>query len=112
MKSFYAILVATAFVAISAAALAQQSPPNPQPILLAAAAQAMTDGEIRKVDLDTKKITIKHGELKNLEMPAMTMVFQVNDPAMLTKVKVGDQVKFRADKVKCAFTVMEIEVVK
>jgi Cu/Ag efflux protein CusF len=81
-------------------------------IVIAAAHTAMIDGEIRKIDPATKKITIKHGELKNLDMPAMTMVFQVNDPAMLEQVKVGDKVKFRADKVNGAFTIMEIEVVK
>ena len=47
---------------------------------------ALTDGEIRKVDKDAKKITIKHGPMPSLDMPAMTMVFQVKDPALLDKV--------------------------
>lgn len=81
-------------------------------LIVAAADTAISEGEIRKVDPETKKITIKHGELKNLDMPAMTMVFQVKNPAMLEQVKAGDKVKFRADKVNGAFTVMEIEVVK
>ena len=46
----------------------------------------MTDGEVRNIDKETKKITLKHGEIKNLEMPGMTMVFQVKDPAMLDMV--------------------------
>jgi Cu(I)/Ag(I) efflux system periplasmic protein CusF len=54
----------------------------------------MTAGEIRKVDKDASKITIKHGEIKNLEMPPMTMVFTVKEPALLDKVKPGDKVKF------------------
>jgi Cu/Ag efflux protein CusF len=54
-------------------------------IVAAVADTAMTEGEIRKVDAATRKITIKHGELKNLAMPAMTMVFQVKDPAMLNR---------------------------
>lgn len=95
MKSLKAI---AAFMALAAA--------------VAAANQHMSDGEIRKVDPAAKKITIKHGELKNLDMPAMTMVFQVKDPAMLDKVKAGDKVKFRADKINGAFTVVEIEAVK
>ena len=70
---------------------------------------AMADGEIRKVDKDAKKITIKHGPLHNLDMPAMTMVFQVKDPAMLNQVKAGDKVKFQAEKVGGAFTVTKIE---
>lgn len=69
----------------------------------------MTDGEIRRVDKDAKKITIKHGPLEKLEMPAMTMVFQVSDPAMLERVKAGDKVKFQAEKVGGAFTVTKIE---
>jgi Cu(I)/Ag(I) efflux system protein CusF len=81
-------------------------------IVIAAADTSVSDGEIRKVDLETKKITIKHGELKNLDMPAMTMVFRVKDPAMLEQVKAGDKVNFRAEKINGAFTVMEIEVVK
>ncbi len=69
----------------------------------------MTDGEVRKIDLDNNKITIKHGEIKNLDMPGMTMVFQVKDPAMLEKVKAGDKVKFSAEKINGAFVVTEIQ---
>ena len=68
-----------------------------------ASATAMTDAEVRKVDKDAAKITLKHGELKNLEMPAMTMVFQVKDKSMLDQVKAGDKVRFAADKVGGAF---------
>jgi uncharacterized cupredoxin-like copper-binding protein len=56
----------------------------------------VAEGEIRRVDKDAKKITIKHGPLDKLEMPAMTMVFQVQDPALLEMVKAGDRVKFEA----------------
>ena len=72
----------------------------------------LVDAEVRKVDLENKKITLKHGEIKNLDMPGMTMVFQVKDPAMLDKVKAGDKVKFTADRVNSAFTVLSIESVK
>jgi Cu(I)/Ag(I) efflux system periplasmic protein CusF len=72
----------------------------------------MADAEIRKIDLENKKLTLKHGEIKNLDMPGMTMVFQVKDATMLEKVKAGDKVKFTADKVNGAFTVMSIEIVK
>jgi Cu(I)/Ag(I) efflux system protein CusF len=70
---------------------------------------AMAEGEVRKVDKDAKKLTIKHGPLQNLDMPAMTMVFQVGDPAMLDQVKAGDKVRFQAEKVGSAFTVTKIE---
>jgi Cu(I)/Ag(I) efflux system protein CusF len=72
----------------------------------------LTDGEIRKVDKDAKKLTIKHGPIENLEMPPMTMVFQVKDPAMLEQVKVGDRVKFRAEKIGGAYTVIRFEAAK
>ena len=72
----------------------------------------MADGEIRKVDMDNKKITIKHGEIKNLDMPGMTMVFQVKDPAMLGKVKAGDKVKFSAEKSGGAIVVTDIQPAK
>ena len=73
---------------------------------------SMSDGEVRKIDKDAKKITLKHGEIKNLEMPAMTMVFQVKDIALLDKVKSGDKVRFKAEKVSSGYALTEIEVVK
>jgi len=72
---------------------------------------ALTEGEIRKVDKDAKKITIKHGEIKNLEMPPMTMVFQVKDQGMLGQVSAGDKVRFQAEKVDGVYTVTRIEPV-
>ena len=77
-----------------------------------ASAGDMTEGEIRKVDKDTKKITIKHGEIKNLDMPGMTMVFAVKDKALLDKLQAGDKVKFRAEKAGGAIVVTEIQVTK
>lgn len=75
----------------------------------AQAASAMSEGEVRRVDKDAKKITLRHGPLANLDMPAMTMVFQVGDPAMLDQVKAGDKVKFVAEKSGGAFTITKIE---
>ena len=68
-----------------------------------------TEGEVRKVDKSAKKITIKHGPITNLDMPGMTMVFQVQDPALLDKVKAGDKVKFHAEKIGGGFAVTAIE---
>jgi len=78
----------------------------------ATAAMPMADGEVRKIDLSAKKITIKHGEIKNLDMPPMTMVFQVKDPALLEKVKVGDKVQFTVENANGAMTVLTIEPAK
>lgn len=77
-----------------------------------AAAVEMTDGEVRKVDKEARKITIRHGEIKNLDMPAMTMVFQTKDPAVLEKVQQGDKVKFKVSMVGSAMVVTEIEMAK
>lgn len=72
----------------------------------------LSDGEVRKVDKSARKITIKHGPLANVDMPAMTMVFQVKDPAMLDKVKAGDKVKFQAEKIGGGYAVTKIERVE
>ena len=75
-------------------------------------AQAMTDAEVRKVDAARGKITLKHGEIKNLDMPAMSMVFAVKDAAMLGRVQPGDKVRFTADRIKGVYTVTTLEVRK
>jgi len=72
----------------------------------------LSEGEIRKVDKDAKKITIKHGPLPNLDMPPMTMVFQVKDAAMLGQVKTGDKVRFTAEKIGGQYTVTALEPAK
>jgi Cu/Ag efflux protein CusF len=69
---------------------------------------ALADGEVRKVDKEAKKITLKHGPLANLDMPAMTMVFQVADPAMLEQVKAGDKVSFQAENIDGRYTITRI----
>lgn len=58
------------------------------------AAAAMSEGEVRKVNKDSGKITIKHGEIKHLGMPPMTMVFTVKDKALLERAKAGDKIRF------------------
>ncbi|MEQ1773508.1 MAG: copper-binding protein [Burkholderiales bacterium] len=85
------------FTAISTA-YAQTAPGN-----------TMTDGEVRRIDKDAKKLTIRHGPIKNLDMPAMTMVFQVKDPAMLDKINTGDKIKFAVEKIGGAYIVTHVE---
>lgn len=70
---------------------------------------AMTEAEVRKVDKDAGKITLKHGEIKNLGMPPMTMVFRVSDPRLLDKVVAGDKIVFTAENVNGQFTVTSLE---
>ena len=75
----------------------------------AAWAQATTEAEVRKVDKSAGKITLKHGEIKNLDMPPMTMVFTAKDAALLDKVKAGDKVMFSAEKQGAQYVVTAIE---
>jgi Cu(I)/Ag(I) efflux system protein CusF len=77
-------------------------------------AQAPTvNGQVTKIDESAGKITLKHGPIKKLDMnEAMTMVFRVQDPAMLKQVKVGDKVRFDADRINGQFTVTRIEKAK
>ena len=77
-----------------------------------AQALPLAEGEVRRVDKAGGKISLKHGEIKNLDMPPMSMVFQVSDKALLDKVKVGDKVNFTASQVNGDYTVMSIEVRK
>jgi Cu(I)/Ag(I) efflux system periplasmic protein CusF len=72
----------------------------------------LADGEVRKVDKAARKITIKHGPIKNLDMPAMTMVFKAKEAAMLEQVKAGDKIRFRADKLGDDYTVTRLEPAK
>ena len=74
---------------------------------VAAQAQAY-DGEVMKIDKAQTKITLKHGELKGLDMPPMTMVFRVQDAKQLDSLAVGDRVRFDAAKVGGAYTVTAI----
>jgi Cu(I)/Ag(I) efflux system protein CusF len=74
-----------------------------------AAIAELSEGEIRKVDRDNRKLTIRHGPLKNLDMPGMTMVFGVKDDAMLDKVQTGLKVRFKAEKIGGKIVVTKIE---
>ena len=94
MKSIIKIGVAAA-IALSSAA--------------GAFAQEFTNGTVKKIDAKTKKVTLIHEELKNLEMPAMTMVFQVTDDALLAKLKEGAKVQFVAERVNGKLTVTQVK---
>lgn len=67
------------------------------------------EGEVRKIDREQGKLTLRHGPLKNLDMPAMTMVFRVADPKLLDSLKEGDQVRFTAEKRDGVYTVVAIQ---
>jgi len=93
-------------------ALAQTPPTAPDPAISSVAsvpASELSEAEVRKIDLSAGTVTLKHGEIKNLDMPPMSMVFKVKDPALLTQVKAGDKVRFTADKINGAYMVLTLE---
>ena len=98
MRRFKSLITAFTTALLVSAAFAQASLPLP-----------LTEAEVRKVDKDNGKITLKHGEIKNLDMPPMSIVFQVKDPALLDKVKTGDKVSVTIDRINGAYTVLSIE---
>jgi Cu(I)/Ag(I) efflux system protein CusF len=74
---------------------------------------AAIDGEVRKIDEDAGKITLKHGPAKSLGMDEpMTMIYRVKDPAMLKQVKVGDKVSFEAENADAGYTVTKLQKAK
>jgi len=77
-----------------------------------ASANAMTMGSVVKINTEQQKVTVKHEAITNLDMPGMTMVFRVKDAAMLTAVKPGNDIQFRAEKVDGAITITHLEVAK
>jgi Cu(I)/Ag(I) efflux system periplasmic protein CusF len=103
-------------ILMAAAAGAQQAPQGAEhaghhpPAPTAAAPQS--EGEVRKVDLEQGKVTLRHGPLVNLDMPAMTMVFTAADPKLLEGLKQGDKVRFSADKKDGSYVVTAIEAAK
>ena len=93
---------------IMAAGMLALSGGMPASVTLAQA--PMVNGQVTKIDEAASKITLKHGPIKKLDMnEGMTMVLRVQDPAMLKQVKVGDKVKFDADRINGQITVTKIE---
>lgn len=69
----------------------------------------MAEGVVRKLDPENRKITIKHGEIKNLEMPGMTMVFRLQDAVSLDKLQTGDKVLFHVEKIDGAYVITDLQ---
>ncbi len=118
-KIIVTLLTAGAFISAVASfnATASGSHADHHPAKAVSAAGAdkkpeMVSAEVKKIDVDAKKITLKHAEIKSLDMPGMTMVFQVKDAKMLDTVKAGDMVKFSVEQTKSGFLVTSIEAAK
>ena len=95
MKQTKPMLAATAIALLSlfSGSVLAQTPPD-QHTMEMSVKPGLTDGEVRKIDKEAGKLTIRHGEIKHLEMPPMTMVFVARDKSILDKVKAGDKVRF------------------
>jgi Cu(I)/Ag(I) efflux system protein CusF len=103
MKHWLALALALSLGSVSAHA-------GPQGLQIAQAESSdVVEAQVQKIDKDAQKLTIRHGPLPNLDMPAMAMVYRVNDPKLLDQVKVGDKIKVRVARVNGAFTVLGIE---
>ena len=115
MKTLHTLSAAAStarVVALAPAAQAQSAIDGVKTAQATVAASDMTDGEVRKVDVEGGKLTLKHGEIKNLDMPGMTIVFVAKDKALLERLKAGDTVKFKAINDGGKFTVTDIQPVR
>jgi Cu/Ag efflux protein CusF len=82
------------------------------PGVCAIAQTAAAEAEGVKIDAAGGKLTLKHGEIKSLDMPPMTMVYRVRDPAVLARLQVGDKVRFRAEKAGGQYVATAVEALK
>lgn len=111
-------LVSLVLAALAAPATSFAQTPTTAPAAASAAStpaaaqtKDMTEAEVRKIDKDAKKVTLKHGPIKNLDMPSMTMVFQVRDAALFDKLVVGEKIMFTAEQLQGAFVMTGAEKV-
>jgi Cu/Ag efflux protein CusF len=93
-------------LAAQGSATAQNSESSAEP------AATWTSGEVKRIDLEAGKVTIKHGEIRNLEMPPMTMVFVAKDRSQLANLKVGDKVNFLVRNEAGKYMAVDIQAVQ
>ena len=105
MKRAWILAAALVSGIATAAAFAADAPAK-------AAAASLSSGEVRKVDREAKKVTIKHGPIDNLKMPPMTMVFRVKEAALLDGIEPGTPVRFRAEEADGGYVVTRLQKTK
>ena len=118
-KHFFSIPLAASLLALGTATALAQAPAtaaadshsshHPAATASTAPQADLSEGEITRWDPRTLRLTLKHGEIKNLEMPPMTMVFRVADASVVGNLQPGDKVRFRAEQVNGAYHVKQIE---
>jgi Cu/Ag efflux protein CusF len=112
MKAIAMLTLATALAAGPAVAQAPAADAHNQHHGSEASKADFSSAEVRRVDKDTQKVTLRHGPIPNLGMGDMQMVFRVTDPRMLDDLKPGDRIRFKADKVGGQYTVTELEIAR
>jgi Cu/Ag efflux protein CusF len=109
------ILAAALVSGVIPAALAADAPAKAEPKAEAKAkapAAPLSEGEVRKVDREARKVTIKHGPIENLKMPPMTMVFRVKEPGMMDGLEPGTRIRFRAEEADGGYVVTRLQKAK
>jgi Cu(I)/Ag(I) efflux system periplasmic protein CusF len=110
MKILITLFFTLGLMGMPYAAALSADTPSPQPAT--ATSTPMTTGVVSNVNKAAGKVTIKHGAIKNLDMPPMTMVFRVKEAAMLEQLKEGDTIRFSAERIGGALTVMQFEKIQ
>ena len=110
MRVVHGAILAAA-LGVPGVVLAQQNPGTPATSASSAVAKngELAEGEVRRVDRQANKVTIRHGEIKSLEMPPMTMVYQVKDKALFERLKPGDKIRFAAEKQGGSYVLTRVE---
>ena len=112
MKTIAILILTTTLAAGPAVAQAPATDSHNQHHGSEASNADFSSAEVRRVDKDAQKVTLRHGPIPNLGMGDMQMVFRVTDPRMLDDLKPGDRIRFKADKVGGQYTVTELEIAK
>lgn len=107
MKSLFAATVLNLLIASAWADSGHAHAPGPQ--AQASASATLAEGEVRRVDRAQGRLTLRHGPIESLNMPPMTMVFRVQDPAWLEGLKPGDNIRFQAERVNGTYTITRLE---
>lgn len=102
VRWFSPFLVAAGLLAFGPATAQTPTPPT-------AAASSKAEGEVRRVEVATGRVQLRHGPIAHLDMPPMTMVFRVKSPTLLEGLKEGDRILFTAEKIDGAYTITSVE---
>ena len=112
MKHFAAFVVVLASAVAAPAFAGSDHAQHGASSAEASAPMEMVSGQVKKVDTARGRVTLAHGPLSNLGMPAMTMSFKVANASWIKQMKVGDKVRFMADRVDGVFTIVHFEPAK